>query len=412
MIKERTMLTSATITPTRPDLRHEAELLLCCARTQLDSTRRTRLKQLPDRLVDWPYLLRMAERNGVLPLLYWNLKVCCPEAVPPDILERLRDRYERNARYNRVLTTELLKLVQLLEANGIPTVAYKGPSLAALAYGNLALRQFSDLDIVVEEQLVARAKTLLRSEGYREQKQPAVGQNRLDSIATWQAILVRRADQIVVGLHWRVAPDHFFPIPPEIIWSDLRQTWLDGTSIRSFPPETLLLILCVHGTIHLWSRLGWICDIAELIRVQPDLNWDRLIWQAGQLVLLRPLLVALYLAHDLLELALPRAIQQEILADPGVIPLAGRMSEQLFAEPDGAAESSHAAESAPPPGPLEQPAAEIQHLLQLMDSPGHRKAADRPVVTIPLKPPFLEALHRPARLVKDYGLSLIKQLSR
>src|SRR3712207_8653927 len=44
-----------------------------------------------------------------------------------------------------------------------------------------------------------------------------------------------------------------------------------------FPYTTLfrsLLILCVHGTKHIWGRLSWICDVAELLRTQPDMDWE------------------------------------------------------------------------------------------------------------------------------------------
>ena len=36
--------------------------------------------------------------------------------------------------------------------------------------------------------------------------------------------------------------------------------------MRVLAPNDLLLILCVHASWHLWGRLLWICDVAELIR--------------------------------------------------------------------------------------------------------------------------------------------------
>jgi len=53
--------------------------------------------------------------------------------------------------HNFFLTKELLELLTLFEAHCIPASPYKGPALAIMAYGNLALRQFSDLNILVHK---------------------------------------------------------------------------------------------------------------------------------------------------------------------------------------------------------------------------------------------------------------------
>jgi hypothetical protein len=44
--------------------------------------------------------------------------------------------------------------------------------------------------------------------------------------------------------------------------------------------EDLLLILCAHGAKHLWMALGWICDVAELLRVHRDMNWPDILEEA------------------------------------------------------------------------------------------------------------------------------------
>jgi hypothetical protein len=68
---------------------------------------------------------------------------------------QLREWGVRHTEHNFLLTEELLALLSELEANGIPEIAYKGPGLAAMIYGDLAMRQFNQLDIIVEEQLLA-----------------------------------------------------------------------------------------------------------------------------------------------------------------------------------------------------------------------------------------------------------------
>ncbi len=48
-----------------------------------------------------------------------------------------------------MMTAELKAVMGWLEAGDVPAIAYKGPTLAAWAYGDIALREFCDLDILV-----------------------------------------------------------------------------------------------------------------------------------------------------------------------------------------------------------------------------------------------------------------------
>jgi hypothetical protein len=87
--------------------RPEIELLLSCARTRKDSES---VSQITSRLqgdMDWAYLLRTARRHGMMPLVYWHLSKTCPEAVPQDMFDHLRNHLHRNAHRNLCLTAEI-----------------------------------------------------------------------------------------------------------------------------------------------------------------------------------------------------------------------------------------------------------------------------------------------------------------
>src|SRR2546421_680114 len=122
-------------------IRPEAELLLLSARTRPDADDAKHIGESLNGSLDWEYLLRTASRQGVMPLLQWNLNAIAPGYVPDEIMNRLRESFRVNAQRNLLLTSELLKLLALFEQQSIPAVAYKGPTLALSAYGNIALRQ-------------------------------------------------------------------------------------------------------------------------------------------------------------------------------------------------------------------------------------------------------------------------------
>ena len=155
------MLSSAPVS------RPEHELLLCCARTSRTPEIAAQIGTLLREGMDWEYLLRAANVHGVASLLYWHLDAACSEAVPENVFGRLRDHFRSNGLHNLFLTGELLRLLNGFGAHGILAVPYKGPALAASVYGNLALRRFVDLDIMVRRRDVPKGKEVLASLGYR-----------------------------------------------------------------------------------------------------------------------------------------------------------------------------------------------------------------------------------------------------
>jgi len=203
-------------------LRPEAELLLCCAWSSTDSERAARTRALLREELNWEYLLRKASEHGMMPLLYRHLDATAPEAVPKVILYRLRDHFRENTRRNLFLTGELLKLLNLFEAHRIPAVPYKGPMLAALVYGNLALRHSGDLDILVHKRDVLRAKELLVSLGYRQQDQLTSEQVAGVLQSPHEHHFSFESDKSIVELHWRIMPGHSsFPLETEFLWGRL-----------------------------------------------------------------------------------------------------------------------------------------------------------------------------------------------
>jgi len=81
-------------------------------------------------------------------------------------LAKLRTQWQLIILYNRHLTAELVRLMGLLKAAGVPAVTFKGPVLAAMAYGSIELRQFSDLDILVRQTDLPRVAEILTAERY------------------------------------------------------------------------------------------------------------------------------------------------------------------------------------------------------------------------------------------------------
>jgi hypothetical protein len=310
----------------------EAELLLCCARTSKDSETASRMTALLREDIDWLRVLELARKHRMMPLLYWHLGVGAFEAIPTHFSEELRSSFHQNSLRNLQLTGELLRITRTFEAHTIPIVPYKGPVLAAMAYENLALREFNDLDILVHKQDVARARDLLISMGYRQQNRLAKAQEAA-FLKTQREYVFARKDGTVVELHWAVMPRILsFELEPEDLWDRVSSITLGGDTVSTFSPDDTLLFLCAHGSKHFWYRLAWICDVAELIRVTETIDWERLTEHAGRLGAQRMLFLGLLLANDLIGSPLPQGVTEKIQSDRVVKSLATQVQGWLFQE--------------------------------------------------------------------------------
>jgi hypothetical protein len=314
--------------------RPEIDLLLDAARVHLGGDDADRLRARLQGNLDWDYLLRMARRNAVRPLLYRSLNAAGPDDVPPEVLELLQTSFCDNAARNLQMTGALLELLDLFEAHGIPAIPYKGPTLAAIAYGNIAFREFVDLDVLLHEHDLARARDLVIARGFRLGHSLTPTEEAAYVKSTRELPLVSSAD-VVVELHVDLTlRDYNFPLDLERLWERRTPVDLVGRDVLSFSVEDLLLILCAHGARHCWRSLGWICDLAELIRTHSDLHWERILDEARRLHGERLLRLGLALAGELLRAPVPEAIEAQIQSDPAIAWLIATVRRWLLHEDD------------------------------------------------------------------------------
>jgi hypothetical protein len=314
----------------------ESELLRCCARKTLDPETIARIRGLVEGSIDWNYLLPLARSHGMMPLLHWHLNALGLQEVPVEIKQRLSDDFQANSRRNLFLTGKLLELLQLLRAHSIPAVPYKGPFLAHYLYGNLALRQFNDLDILVPRDRALQARDLLASSGY-SLVVPRSGHKTEKSFLGWECEFyqVSSDGKVRVEIHWAFAPYFIaFPIQFESLFPALRRTSFGSAEVFCFRPGDLLILLCAHGAKHRWERLEWICGVSELIRgYQSEIDWNELIDTTEKFGIRRMVFLGLDLAAELLGAPVPEEVHQVIRRDPIIPVLIADVGRRVVAPP-------------------------------------------------------------------------------
>lgn len=313
--------------------RPENELLLCCARTQVSQAVGTRIQELIAGQIDWDYLFQLARRHSIIPLLYLQLERQASDLIPAEVLAKLKLHYQQNFARNIILSAELSRVLELFANAGIETIPYKGPALALFAYGNLALRRFVDLDVIVRKSDVLRARDLLIADGYTPTKSLTTAQQELLLRTQHNLQFARDNNRLLLELHWEVAPHLFVSsVQENELWQNLETISINGVQMKSLSAGDLLFSLCVHGSRHLWERLGWICDVAELM-ARRELNWPALQERATQADSERMFLLGLHLARKLLQTELPPEVQKRCDSDPRLESLSENVIDHLFNGP-------------------------------------------------------------------------------
>ena len=224
---------------------------------------------------EWSFFMRETLRHSCLPIVSRTLAMV--DGVPATIREDLAKAFEANGRRNLRLAGELVSVTRALTDAGVASVSWKGPLLAERAYGDLRLRQFFDLDLLVRLGDLTTAASVLAKRDFLP-----VHTLRPEQLAAYVAHmgeleLVRASDELWLELHTAVVPSYFIRgRTADDLWQRIRPARLARAQVLALDPADELEALCVHGSKHLWQRLEWIVDIGMLGRRLDAADWARL----------------------------------------------------------------------------------------------------------------------------------------
>jgi hypothetical protein len=283
-------------------------------------------------------LLELAERHRLIPLLHRHLPASPGTADP--VRHELATLAAASTRDALRLAGELRGLVDAFEGAGVRVAAYKGPALAVRAYGDVALRSCSDLDLIVDAHDLGAAERLMRSLGH-------VAHHRL---APHAAAVFRRVDgdfpwhnadrKLLVELHCRVSSLRFgVDLPTAALLDRATPVPLGGGSVPMLADEDHLLALALHGAKHRWTRMEWVVSFAALQRragIEPGAFLER----ARRLRAGRVALLALRIASETLGIPLPASVGAAAARDPVVTSLARSTSAAWYADGGGGGDAT------------------------------------------------------------------------
>jgi hypothetical protein len=291
-----------------------------------------------DVALDWQQVLALAEHHSVTPLIYHALREL-PQAVPTATFDQLARLCHHNALRNLRFAAELIRILDCLDAHSIDALPYKGPALAQSVYGDLGLREFSDLDILLRSADVPRAIDALRALGFAPNLHLSAAEQRAYLRSGYEYTLGRPSDENLLEIQWGIVP-RFYTVDFDMegFFERAATAEVAGRLVKSLSPEDLLLALCMHAAKHAWIRLCWLRDIAGVVEAKP-LNWDTLLSRAQALGIERILGLSLILASRLLGANVPDAATKTCSRDSRLSQLYDEIAPRIPESQDCTAQS-------------------------------------------------------------------------
>lgn len=252
-------------------------------------------------------------RHGLLFLVYKTLKKHFQNETPPGFLETMGNKFLKNTARNLSLSASLIKLLNLFQQNNIEVIPFKGPVQAQLLYGDIGMRPFSDLDLLVKKADALAARSLLCENGF---SQRAVIPENQTAYFLKKENFFQFADpdgKIDIDLHWELSgryTNHSIYYPADN--QSLREMTFLDQQILTLCPEDMLLHLCIHGSSHCWEKLEMIFSVARIVKDNTEIDWERIYRKSKNIGCRKMVFFGLLIAGHYFRIDLPEIFHPEL----------------------------------------------------------------------------------------------------
>lgn len=178
----------------------------------------------------------------------------------------------RHLARNLFLAGELRLVARALDEAAIPYLVLKGLPLLREAYGNIAARQCTDIDVLVSREHVHAAASLLGALGYRGHETLTL-ESELRNNFEYTFRRRTRGEVGIVDLHWRALSDVRHCGDDAAVWEKTRDVEFEGQTVHVPSREFALLHLAAHYQQHSFSVPRILRDLAAAYHAwSPELD--------------------------------------------------------------------------------------------------------------------------------------------
>lgn len=176
-------------------------------------------------------------------------------------MKRARAELQEVAALNRLFSFEVVRIVECMRDFGVRAVPFKGVVLTQALYGDISLRESSDIDLYVHPNQFSGAYRVMLSMGF----EPSIvlQDSQLELLMSGEDALefLHPEIDVAVELHCSLAYEWRCSIDPPQIASGKDVLNLGGVELCVLSRESRFLMLCLHASKHQFNLLRYLVDI-------------------------------------------------------------------------------------------------------------------------------------------------------
>lgn len=164
---------------------------------------------------------------------------------------------------------KFLAVCELMKQNDISFINIKGPLLSYRLYGDSTVRLSYDFDFLIDIKDIDKVVDVFFKNGYHFYERivwsDIKAERDLLILSMHHLVFHNLKTNLFIEVHWLLS--EIFPVSfkkqKKIINDNIKSIEFGGQTHKYLDNELELVHLILHGTIHGWSRLKWLVDIAD-----------------------------------------------------------------------------------------------------------------------------------------------------
>ncbi|MFM2290590.1 MAG: hypothetical protein RIS29_403 [Bacteroidota bacterium] len=287
----------------------EEKLVLNSLKLQPTEEDQSRTRALLSEITNWQLLVKLLTDRGLAPLfLNKTLNKEQLKELPDSARWVLQQVVFKTLSRNMVLYNSFSNLLKELQPDNVEVMALKGICLAENLYGDIQLRQMSDIDILVLPEHAEYVLKALNKLGFQ-----AVNTGALSNFVSSKSDFVHYAPMVFNGIsvevHIRLHQiNDSVQINIDRLWKKSEKVILNGVEARKMDFYHQLIHLCVHLHKHFTKghvQFTSFADIANLLLSYQDIDATKLESMCTEYNCSQEVYPYLMLVHEFCHVPLP-----------------------------------------------------------------------------------------------------------
>lgn len=249
--------------------------------------------------IDWEEFLNLVIKHRLTSHVLKHAKFLA-EHIPIPTYEKLMEIRLDRSKISLNFAIHAIRIYQKFEEFNIKHCFFKGPLLSLELYQDVGFRNFRDIDVLVEQQDVEKAKLIIEDLGFDciyPNFKLSTKQQKANYSISHHYHFKHPAQITQVELHWNITnPKSFYGVETKDIIENCRKIKISNYNLPYISKIDNLVYQAAHGSIHQWYRLFWLKDFSVILANSSAEYLDKAYEKSKQLKLGRSFKQACYLS--------------------------------------------------------------------------------------------------------------------